>query len=34
MIIDRVKVNQKDKPFIMGLEFLTRTRPKYETKSI
>lgn len=37
MIIDRVKIadtSDKAKPFLLGLEFLTRKRPNYEIKSL
>lgn len=33
MAIDRVKVCNNERPFILGLEFLTRQRPNYEIKS-
>lgn len=33
-VIDSVKVKNNDKPFVLGLEFLTRFRPIYETKSL
>jgi len=34
MIIDKVKISSNDRPFILGLEFLTRKRPIYEIKSL
>jgi len=34
MVIDKVKISSNDRPFILGLEFLTRKRPLYETKSL
>ena len=34
MVIDRVKIYDEQKPFILGLEFLTQTRPTYEIKSL
>ena len=34
MIIDRVKVTDVKRPFLLGLEFLTRRRPVYEIKSL
>ena len=34
MAIDKVKVENNDKPFVLGLEFLTRERPTYEIKSL
>ena len=34
MAIDKVKIQNIDKPFILGLEFLTRFRPMYEIKSM
>ena len=33
-VVDKVKVNARDRPFILGLEFLTRFRPAYEIKSL
>ena len=34
MTIDRVKVLDNERPFILGLEFLTRHKPNYEIKSL
>lgn len=34
VVIDRVKISSNQKPFILGLEFLTRSQPIYETKSL
>ena len=34
MVIDKVNIKSHNRPFILGLEFLTRQRPLYETKSI
>ena len=34
MVIDKAKVKVNESPFILGLEFITRSRPLYETKSL
>ena len=33
-VIDKVNIKSTEKPFILGLEFITRIKPKYETRSL
>ena len=33
-VIDKVKVGNHEKPAVLGMEFLTRVRPHYETKTL
>ena len=34
MVMDQVQVGDEDRPFLLGLEFLTRCRPSFEIKSL